>query len=321
MPKVALFILFNHNYEANLDKLDKIYSGRFSNIFYIMPFYSGARQDVIPVYESSFYFQGYLNVAFTKIKGSEYDHFMVIGDDLMLNPKITEDNYQQYFGVDSKTGFIPDFFLLTDSSSKLPDRPFAPFWHHSISALNFNVKREGIESEPYLPGYENAKELLKRHGLDFTAQMPRKFFLRLPFFKFSKKKSELIKNWTAFKLMFYHNLKYILNPPVLKYPLVGSYSDCIILPTSDVSDFAKYCGVFAALDLFVEIAIPTAMGLSVSKIITEKTLNHKGLTLWNKEDVDNVLNSFDNSYENIVNNFPLNTLYIHPVKLSKLRFN
>lgn len=49
MYNVALIILFNHNYEKNLDALKDIYGDRFTHIWYIIPFYSGDREDVISV--------------------------------------------------------------------------------------------------------------------------------------------------------------------------------------------------------------------------------------------------------------------------------
>ncbi|MBR1398176.1 MAG: hypothetical protein IJ563_11690, partial [Selenomonadaceae bacterium] len=59
---ICLIILFNHKYVQNVKILDKIYSNRFSSIYYVMPFYNGElngvdgvdESHIITVYESSY---------------------------------------------------------------------------------------------------------------------------------------------------------------------------------------------------------------------------------------------------------------------------
>ena len=86
--EVALLVLFNHKFERNLPTLRQIYASRFSNLFFIMPFYTGSEKDVIGVYENSLYFQGYIAQALQRIKCAGLNHYLVIGDDLILNPAI-----------------------------------------------------------------------------------------------------------------------------------------------------------------------------------------------------------------------------------------
>ena len=59
--KVALIIIYNHQYNKNIDVLERIYKDRFHDIYHLVPFYRGDRKNVIPVYESSHYFQGYIS--------------------------------------------------------------------------------------------------------------------------------------------------------------------------------------------------------------------------------------------------------------------
>ena len=84
--KVCLVIEFNHRFDKNLPLLRKIYGERFSEIRFLMPFYDGADADVIPVYESSWQFQGYLIQAYEKLKDIPCTHYLFIGDDLIINP-------------------------------------------------------------------------------------------------------------------------------------------------------------------------------------------------------------------------------------------
>ena len=56
---LTLVIVFNHRYDKNIAALEKIYRKKFFNIKFLVPFYNGDREDVIPIYENSHYFQGY----------------------------------------------------------------------------------------------------------------------------------------------------------------------------------------------------------------------------------------------------------------------
>ena len=60
MKKVALLVVYNHRNDRNIPRVQEIYKSRFSHIFHIVPFYDGHvdGEEVIPVYENSFYFEG-----------------------------------------------------------------------------------------------------------------------------------------------------------------------------------------------------------------------------------------------------------------------
>ena len=92
MDKIALLIIYNHRYDKNIEPLEQIYAGRFSYIYHIVPFYDGQKENVIPVYESSFYFEGYIAQCFQHLKDKGFTHYFFVADDLMLNPLITEQN-------------------------------------------------------------------------------------------------------------------------------------------------------------------------------------------------------------------------------------
>lgn len=62
--KIALLVLYNHRYDKNIPRIEKLYEGKFSHIFHLMPFYDGDHPNVFPVYESSYYFQSYIAQAY-----------------------------------------------------------------------------------------------------------------------------------------------------------------------------------------------------------------------------------------------------------------
>lgn len=315
MGEVALCILFNHNYEKNLPKLDAIYKNRFKNLFYIMPFYQGEREDVIAVYENSYHFQGYIANALDKIKSDKYDHYLIIGDDLLINPQLNENNYKEFFEVTTEEAFIPGIFLMNDATEKGPYRPSAPYWAYIKDAVQFKIKQPGIEVNRFLPSAEEAKELIERHGYTYTDKAPAQLFYRKPLLKFNNKK-ELRQNLYSLG-RFFLNIKFIVSSKWrITYPMVGSYSDCVLIPNKYVKPFIKYCGIFTALRLFVEVAIPTALAFACPKIVMEKIMKNKGKTYW-VDEIPVFEAEYKNSLNYLTNNFPEDTLYIHPVKLSK----
>ena len=48
---VPLIIIYNHRFDQNIEKLNKIYGERFSKIYHLVPFYDGDLPNVIPVFE------------------------------------------------------------------------------------------------------------------------------------------------------------------------------------------------------------------------------------------------------------------------------
>jgi hypothetical protein len=312
MNNVALLILFNHNYEKNIERLEAIYGDRFSNMYFIMPFYTGDKKNVLAVYENSYYFQGYITQALKQIENLAFAHYLFIGDDLILNPEINERNYQSFFSLDDRKAFIPDFFTLNNPKEFRPYRPFSPYWTHQNSALDFKIRQVGIEIAKYLPSYDEAKSFLKRHGIHFTDKMPRGMFVPKPLFKTNE---SVIHNLRRLKV-FIKNIQHILSPPKIPYPLVGSYSDILIIPHEYKEKFILYSGIFAALHLFVEIAIPTALAYAVPEVVTEKDLEKKGRTYWGEKDFKNLEIEYNSSFKQLIENFPEKCLYVHPVKLS-----
>lgn len=316
--EVALIILFNHKFERNLPRLRQIYSDRFSNLYFIMPFYKGNDPDVICVYENSFYFQGYIAQALQRIKRDGIDHYMVIGDDLILNPDINEKNYAEHFKLGPDDGFIPEIFLLDDEVTPRRLMRKATHWFWNLNAVNFRLEQGGIEVKGELPAYETAKEILKSHGYNFN-ELLNKESLAVNYPKWGAENVNDVKTYvTHIANCFIRNHK-LSNKErrTMHYPMVGSYSDIVIIPGNAVDTFSNYAGVMAALNLFVEIALPTALLLSVKKVTQEKDLAEKGYTIWESYETKKMEDEHNNNLDSLFENFPTNTLYIHPVKLSK----
>jgi hypothetical protein len=315
MSNVALLLLFNHNYEANIDKLEKLYASRFDKIFFIMPFYRGKKGNVIPVYENSYYFQGYVAKALEKIKNDGFEHYIIIGDDLLLDPAINQNNYQEYFKLDKETGFMPELFLISDKQQTGPDRPMAPYWPAIVDALEFDINQKGIEVAKFMPTYEEAVERLAKHGLKFTPDISSQFFIK-PMVKVPLNKADYeYRKRAAWHLI--KNQRLLFSKRKLSYPIIGGYADICIVPAVRVDDFIFYCGVFAALNLFAEIGLPTAFAFAVDKATSEKEIGNHGLTFWNPTTVGAFQEKYQCKLNTLYKEWPSNTMYVHPIKFSR----
>lgn len=316
--KVVLLIVFNHKFERNLGRLRDIYKGRFDHVYFIMPFYTGNEKDVISVYENSFYFNGYLTQSLPRIDGI-FDHYLVIGDDLILNPIINQENYQELFKLDKDTAFIPAPFLLHEDLKLRTHMKVTPYWEWNHSAINFNIKSKGLEVENELPSPEEAASKLASHGFTFYPYLEKRQLnqgkIRLERLRTFWDIKHYIKQTARWG---YDELRFSLRKKrTISYPMVGSYSDIVIIPGKSLSTFSHYSGIFAALHLFVEIAIPTALMLACDKIVQEKNLDYKGWTLWEDYERIEMEDKYNRSLSCLFSNFPATKLYIHPVKLSK----
>jgi hypothetical protein len=289
---VALIIIYNHNFEENIARCEAIYRSKFDCIFHLMPFYSGNRENVIPVYEHSYYFQGYVAQGFKIFFKEEFQHYIFIADDLILNPEINQNNYKIIFKLDDSSSYLSRFGSLPDGKQ---------FWSNYVRALKYNPKPKGCEIMSIIP---NAGSVSKRL-LDYGVQ-------NQPF-SFHQVYGKLNPR-TAFK--YFRDKLCGLKLNRLNYPLAKSYSDIFVIDRFSIKNFTQLSGAFAATDLFVELAIPTAMIMSCNKIVIENQLEFQGKAMWTPDDFK-ILDQYESKLENLLKNFPRNFLYLHPIKLSK----
>jgi hypothetical protein len=303
MSKVALIIIYNHQYNKNIEILEKIYKDRFGNIYHLVPFYSGNKKNVIAVYDSSYYFHGYVAQGYKSYFNENYDHYFFIGDDLILNPVINEKNYREHLKLKTNTCFIPRLSSLSENPA---------YWNVNLDTLIWELESPGVESRSLFPNHQEALQLLGKFGV---VNKPMKF-------EQIWKSPTTFKEWPSkiFGEKFYllRRLKYKITHKEYYsfYPLVRSYSDIFVVSADAIKMFCHYCGLFAAARLFVELGLPTSMVFSANEINTEKDLELKGRALWTKEDFK-VLDQYENKLSKLFNDFPKDQLYIHPVKLSK----
>ena len=298
MTKICLSFVFNHQYEKNIPKLKKIYGDRFSTIRYLSPFSTfNDDQEVIPIYETSINFQGYIAQAF-KYLPNDCDYYIFCADDLLLNPDFNENNILNRLNC-INTSYI---------------KYLNPVWEHSFAWHKFE-ECNSYPSDGCIVDYSNLlptrTELLNKYiefGISYRNIDLRNF--------------RGIHDKTITWERIWSGLKYLIKTKYKNYvhlPLVEGYSDFIIIPSKTIKRFCHYCGIFSAMNIWVDAAIATAMVLSSDQIRTEKDHSYKGTEIWNEKELSAKTARSKNKLDQITKVFDKDEFYIHPIKLSKFK--
>lgn len=312
--KICFVIIFNHRYDKNIPVLEGMYRERFSHRYYIVPFYDGDMENVIPVYGRSIFFETYIAQAYNVLKNQGFDYFYFVADDMIINPAINENNILQFFELKKGESWIPHLRTIKEQKC---------FWIGTLAAYSYKPVQKYVEAKTELPSIEDALEKFECQGLVNPLELSRKDVFR----EFTLDISSMANK----ARLFLRTLSWLRHPfresANLSYPLAASYSDTLLVSGEAMSKFAHYCGVFGATSLFVEVAIPTALILaSEKKIKTEKDISKGGRSFWYS--ADNVFcdrpeytwENLEKEYKNLddmLNRFPEDAIYLHPVKLSK----
>ncbi len=301
MKKVCLVCVFNHRFENNIVKLKKIYGNRFSLMRFLVPFYRGEEnEEIIPVYESSYYFGGFFIQALEKLMALDADYYLFAADDLILNPQINEENFRDFFGLnDTKKCYI-DYIQMLNSAGGIS-------WHHSRpSSLPFFSK--GLLWRRELPPYSEAMSRFETFfGEPYKEKYDEKFFLC----------GDDINEINTLVQNFYDNNGHSFDIP---YPMAKAYSDILILRKDSMCDFSKLCGIFSAMNVFVEIAIPTSLVLLFDReeISCLSDTIYSSKLVWHEPVFFKELNDkYQHKFSAVYENWDERTLYVHPVKLSE----
>lgn len=298
---VCIVVVFNHRYDKNIDKLKKIYGNRFSRIVFLVPFYDGSDADVIPVYESSYQFQGYFIQAYEKLMATGCEYFLMIADDMVLNPKYGESDILFYLGMKNKKVGIDGISPLNGKGR------FA--WRHTrySSRPFFHKSTEWRES---LPSYDEAIDLFKEFwgGIPYPEVYEETFFAPIS--------GESEETFSRAKRDF---LEWNQGKADIPYPMAMAYSDILFVRRDIMKVLFHRMGIFAGMNLFVEIAIPTAIVLSVRReevSFFSELSGRGGKIIWEKEEILKFSERCKNSYKNLIDIWDESWLYVHPVKLS-----
>lgn len=311
--KTCLIIIYNNNFESNIEKVEKLYQNKFNKIYHLMPFYTGQRENVISVYGNSYQFQGYINYGLNTFLNDEYTHYCFVADDVILDPAIDENSFAEYLNLDEDSGFMPALDPL-NYDVLMNWRWAYPSYYALIHSQN------ACEYEKFIPSIEQAKASFKKHnlpsqnitsgGFSFLQQYYEKNMTNFYDYTFKNVDQDEIKDFIATN-----------TGGTYLYPLVTSYSDFFVVPHKKIKEFTHLCSIFESIRIFVEIAIPTAMVLTVDKIVTSKAINKLAAQFLDPLKGEAFANQYNYSIDTIIKAWNPIGFLIHPIKLSKWKFD
>lgn len=307
--KTCLIVIYNNNYESNIEKVEKLHQGKFSKIYHLMPFYTGTKENVIKVYGNSYQFQGYINYGLNTFINDEYTHYCFVGDDVVLSPHLNENNFTQYLNLDDDSGFVPGLEPV-NYDLLMTWRWAYPSYYALIHSQN------ACEYQRFIPSISQAQQCFEKHNLpsknitsegfsflqDYFSKNPNNFYDYI----FSSADKDIIKEHLS-KNRGEQDL----------YPLVASYSDFFVIPHKKIREFTHLCSIFESIRIFAEVAIPTAMVLTLDRIVTAKSINKHAAIFTDPIKAEEFAIKSNYSIKALYSLWEDVGLLAHPIKLSK----
>lgn len=296
---VCVAVVFNHRFDENVTKLKRIYQNRFSKVVFLMPFYNGDDKDIISVYESSYQFQGYFIQAYEKLVATGCNSFLFIADDMILNPLCNESNIISMFHLEDKLIGVSEIEMLNEANR------FA--WSHArYSSRPYYSKATSWKEN--LPSYYEA---LEKFRYFFNKPYPEEYEEAF----FGTADVEMPKEMAEAKEAFLKQNKGVGIP----YPMAGGYSDILFVKKEIMHPLFHTMGIFSAMNLFVEIAIPTSIVLTTPKdkvSIFYKFVDRTCRVMWTDSEKTEFCLKHKMQYKSLAENWDSSCLFVHPVKLS-----
>jgi hypothetical protein len=315
MSGLAAVFLFNHRFEKNVAKLEAMYADRFSDRQYIMPFARAPGERVVPVYETSWNFSGHIAQAIPNLRHEGISHYAFIADDLILNPALNEHNLLDALSVGPRAGYIKSLASIEANRYR--------WWRALHERRRFDEQASGFDHFAELPDSREAEAKFQRLGIPTTPQGKRPWRrISLTLHRYAR-----YRPWTTVRDFG----GWARRKP--SYPLLYGYSDFVVVPAEALERFGHYCGVLAAMNVFAEVAVPTALALACDEVVTELVLGEdfesrgrrnpqsrfQGVELWGLPEIQSFNAPLNGSLDRLVTEFPADWLYVHPVKLSGLK--
>ncbi len=299
----GLCVIFNHPFKAQIPLLRELYASRFEKILFLHPLDRSAEAaDVHVAYGGGFTFDAMIVSARDKILRSFADCDVVLfaHNDLLLTPKISGEKFSGQYEVGAYT-------ILTAGVASISSALNTWAWGFR-AAMNWQSPRfvfaGGAEAaRSFLPSREEAQARARASGLpDTTVLLP-------------ASEAELAKLPPIFRGI--HDYIFTkraadgsLEPIDLGYPLFTGYSDFFAIPVAMLAAWFDVLGPLAAMQLFAEVAIPTAHVLTAKRMMSLRDLGRSGQMLWGGErgTIDNI--------KWVADRFDQGDVFIHPMKFN-----
>ena len=301
--------LFNHRFEANLPVLDMLYAGRFPRRHVLMPFASNPGPDISRVHDAGRNFAAFFAEAARDFLSGDISHYVVIPDDLLLNPHLDAGNFAARLELAGGEAWINNLVSADALRWRWP--------HAGEAAASFERYAKALDIGDLLPPADEARARFEKLGVTFPG--PHRPAM-----------GERRKLWRQSKWCWLSALAMRGRPA--PYPLLAGYSDFLVIPGDRMEAFCHYCGVLGAMNIFAEVAVPTALALACDRVKTHQPLNThfqgpeaqaadpaslRPVAFWEQGDDADWRGLLAGDLDAIHAGFPEDVLFVHPVKLSR----
>jgi hypothetical protein len=305
---IALCIIYNHPFIKNVEVLDRLYSSSFDRVLHIVPNHRSTRKNILTAYRSSHVFQGYLADNRSTIEALGADYIAFAADDCLLNCRCIVDSV--VVGIDRARA--PGFFAGFGGPLAAPSKWKWPHTLSIVSRFFGSPKLANPQVEGWLaclPDLERARWALGRYN---AAEL-----------RLEKPTSADLVNYSAIDRASIAAMYGEALAIELPFPFVQGLTDFWVLNKDYVAEFLHYCGVFSSLNLWMEVAIPTAAALLDKKLVFAKDLGLKfDWDWWDPQRLSRWLQPTElRDVYRMVEEMPRDLIFRHPVKLSAVTKN
>lgn len=183
------------------------------------------------------------------------------------------------------------------------------YWNHSRFSSNPFRKKQQTQWEGSIPDYQIAlKRFQEFFGENYPEEYTKDFFVEDSTIDISNNHKKEINKFIR------------LNGGDLKipYPMAKGYSDIFVIKKEVLFPIARLCGVFSAMNMFAEIALPTAIVLTVNRkdITLLNDTEFEKYTEWGEER-GKLEEQYQYDFRLLCEKWKKKNLYMHPIKLSK----
>jgi hypothetical protein len=300
----TLCVLFGHPFPKNIPVLRELYGSRFSDVIFLQPLVRSEDRDVLTVYRGSYNFHGMIADAFARLISKRSDHYVFIQDDVLLNPLLNEKNIAERLSVEVDQAFIPKFAPLGG--------PLSWDWYPRLMWKLFYpmnpLTGSGVENLwAQLPDAERMRDrLAAKYGFNFE---PVRYDRRRP--PIQQLFDDPVLSETAAKVVLEGLFAGAADRSSLElpYPFCFGLSDFFVVGGEALAQVAHLLGVMAAAEVFVEVAVPTALLTAAESVRQQHEVGLSSDWLWGggRDGADPAA---------LAKRFREDLLFVHPVKIS-----
>ena len=304
---ITLCVMFNHAYPQNIPLLRKLLRPRFSDVVFIQPVVRSQDPDVFTSYRGSYNFQGLISDNLDKLISRGSSHYIFVHDDVFVNPLLNEDNIVERLGVGTNGAFITGVGPMGGRING----PAYRGWNWIVGVLwklaypTNTISGSGVQSlsRDFADLAGQTQQIADRYGFEFPpfsydpSSPP-------PFtdpFGSQAMSDELVG--VIFRGLFGEGDPPSLTPPIA---LCLGFSDFFVVDGAIMERVGHLFGVFAAANIFAEVAIPTALIHVADRLVQAHDVGVR--TNWSYEP--------SLSVETLIEEFRTGLLLAHPVKPS-----